>query len=243
MKKMLFSLLAIAGTTMLMAQLPPPGPSPAAAATTVTGALAQFNYGPNGRIEGFLIAPTTLISLPPDLAIQVELLAKMGDPVTASGLVASATSGMQIMQPQTITVAGRTLQLGEPSPPAPYAGAGVIRSLNYGREGEINGFVLQNGIIALTPRMGVNEFSVVKPGASIAVSGFARSTAGGRTVVEVQSITANGQTIALNASPPGGPDRLGPERGPESDRGPRGAAPPPPPPPGAPAPPPPPLDR
>jgi len=37
-------------------------------------------------VEGFVIAASTLVSLPPDLAIEVELLAKTGDQVSASGL-------------------------------------------------------------------------------------------------------------------------------------------------------------
>jgi len=152
--RVLFGLFAIAGSFMLGAQQPPrPGLTPigAATATTVQGGISQFNYGPNGRIEGFVVAPNTLVSLPPDLAIQVELLAKAGDQVSASGPVTPISAGMQRMEPETVKVAGKTLLLTEPSPPSPYAGSGVIRSLNYGREGEINGFVLERGIIALTP--------------------------------------------------------------------------------------------
>ena len=121
-----------------------------------------------------VVAPNTLVSLPPDLAMQLEILAKVGDQATASGVAMPAQSGMQIMQPLTLSVGGRTLNLAQPSPPAPYAGSGVIRSLNYGPQGDVNGFVLQNGVIALTPPMGSSDVSVVKVGASISVSGFAR---------------------------------------------------------------------
>ncbi len=229
-KKMLFGLFAMAGSFILAAQMPTPQVGRTSAApTTVTGGISQFNYGPNGRVEGFVVAPNTLVSLPPDRGAQVELLAKTGDPVSVSGPVTLAASGMQLMDPQTVKVAGRILSLTQPSAPSPYAGSGMIRSLNYGRAGEINGFVLDSGIIALTPPMGTSEFSVVKTGASIAVSGFAHSTTGGRTVVEVQSITANGQTIALNKSPRRSPDGDGPDAGPAGPRGPRAAAPPPPP--------------
>ena len=228
-KKMLFGLFAMAGSFMLAAQTPPPpaGLTPAAA-ITVTGGISQFNYGPNGRIEGFIVAPNTLVSLPPDLGVQVALLAKTGDSVSASGPVTLAASGMQLMDPQTVKVGGRTLSLTEASAPSPYAGSGVIRSLNYGRAGEINGFVLDSGIVALTPPMGTGEFSVVKTGASIAVSGFAHSTPGGRTVVEVQSITGNGQTIAMNRTPRKGPDGGAPDAGPAGPRGSQGAPPAPP---------------
>jgi hypothetical protein len=73
--------------------------------------------------------------------------------------------------------------------------------------GEIIGFVLQNSLIALTPPMGTNDLAVAKRGSAIAVSGFAHSTAGGKTVLEMQPITANGQTIAMNVALRGRPDR------------------------------------
>jgi hypothetical protein len=237
--KILFGLFVAAGTSALLGQ--PAPASPPAAVSTVSGNISQFNYGPDGRVQGFVVAPNTLISLLPDWAMQVELLAKPGDPVRATGYAAPAASGIQIMQPKTLSVAGRTLNVAEPSLPAPYAGTGIIRSLNYGPQGEVNGFVLQSGIIALTPPMGTGDVSVVKPGASISVSGFARTTPTGRTLVDVQTITAKGQTIAMNPLPPGPGGRGSrPGRGPGRDPGP-GAAPPPPPPPSdaaAPGPPP-----
>jgi hypothetical protein len=239
--KTLFGLFVAGGACALLGQPPAPAPLPAAA-SAVSGSISQFNYGPDGRVQSFVVTPNTLISLPPDWAMQVELLTKLGDPVRATGFAAPAASGIQIMQPQTLSVAGRTLNVAEPSLPAPYAGSGVIWSLNYGPQGEVNGFVLQSGIIALTPPMGTGDASVVKPGANISVSGFARTTPTGRTVVDVQTITANGQTIAMNPVPPG-PGGPGPRpgRGPGPGPGRSGAPPPPPPdapPPGPPPPPP-----
>jgi hypothetical protein len=246
MKKQIFLGLIVCSSATLLAQLPPPVPAAGVATNTVAGSISQFTYGPDGRVQGVVVAPNTLISLPPDWAMQVELLAKPGDPLRASGFLSPALSGMQILQPQTITVAGRNLNLAEPSQPVPYAGSGVIRTLNYGPQGEVNGFVLQNGILALTPPIGTSDISVVRPGARISLSGFAHIVPSGRTVVEVQSITANGQTIAMSAMPPGGPGRgQGPGRGPGPGMGPgpgldpNVAPPPPPPPPGQTPPPPP----
>jgi hypothetical protein len=240
--QIVFGVFVAAGASALLGQPPAPAPVLPASASSVSGSISQFNFGPDGRVQGFVVAPNTLVSLPPDWAIQVELLAKLGDPVKATGYVAAAASGIQIMQPQTLSVAGRALNVAEPSLPAPYAGSGVIRSLNYAPQGEVNGFVLQSGLIALTPPMGTGDVSVVKLGATISVSGFARTTPTGRTVVDVQTITANGQTIAMNPLPP---DPSGPS--PRPGRGPgrlgSAAAPPPQPPPpdaAAPGPPPPP---
>jgi hypothetical protein len=219
-------------SSLLMAQPVPPA---AVQAGTIAGNISQFNYGADGRVEGLLIEPNTLVNLPPDWGVQVEMLARTGSAVRVSGSLTTNGSGMQIVQPQSIEVAGKTLTLLPQSQPAPYAGSGTIRAMNYGPQGEINGFVLQNGLIARTPPFGSSGVSVIKPGASISMSGFARPTPSGRTVVEVQTITVNGQIIAMNSNPPAGP-------GPRPGLRVRGAAPlsPPPPPPSgdAPAPPP-----
>lgn len=220
-------LIAVCSSTLITAQ-PPPAPPPAITASTpistAAGAISQFNYGPDGRATGFVIAPNTLVPLLPDWAIQIEMSAKIGGQARASGPVTASPSGMQLMRAQTLTVAGRTLTMTAPSRPAPYAGSGVIRALNYGPGGEINGFVLQNGMIAMTPPMGSSAVTVVKPGASIALSGFARSTPNGKTIVQVQSITANGQSIAMNMAPMGGPPAPQPDR-PRADRRPAAPAP------------------
>ncbi len=229
-KQLLFSVLIsvlICNAALLVAQRQSTAASTVAPVSTVSGIVSQFNYGPDGRVEGFLIAPNTLVSLPPDWAIQVEMLAKTGSQVRVTGATTPSPSGMQILHPQSLDVAGKTFTLAVPSQAALCAASGVIRTLNYGPKGEINGFVLQNGVIARTPPIGANDVSVVKPGASISVSGFARATPSGRTVVEVQSITANGQSIAMNFAPLAGPGLRGPERGPRAGAGPRDSLPPP----------------
>jgi hypothetical protein len=205
--------------------------------STISGTISQFNYGPEGRPEGFVVAPNTLVFLPPDWAMQMEMIAKRGDPVRVTGWATLLASGMQLLDAQSVSVGGRTLSLQQPTQPSPYAGSGMVRQLNYDREGGVNGFVLDNGMIARTPPFGVSDFSVIKPGTQIAVSGFTQTTAAGKTVVDVQSITVNGQTISMNAGLSAGP----------AGRGGRGrGGPPPPPVPGGPGlapPPPPPPDR
>ena len=149
--QILFGML-ICSAALLVAQPPPPAAFASAPVTTVTGSISQFNYGPDGRVGGFVMTPNTLVNLPPDWALQVEMLARTGSQAKVMGQLTPTVSGMQMVQPQSLEVAGKTLTLAVPSQPAPYAASGVIRSLNYGAQGEINGFVLQDGVIARTPR-------------------------------------------------------------------------------------------
>jgi hypothetical protein len=229
-------LAAVCGLSPAHAQPPPPPPpvqgSGFAASGSLSGSITQFNYGQDGRVEGFVLAPNTLVLLPPEWAQQFESLAKRGDSVKVTGVASLLASGMQVMDAQAVTVGGRTLSFVEPGQPVPYTGSGSIRQLNYGRGGEVNGFVLANGIIATTPPFGASDLSAIKPGVNISISGFAHTTPTGTTVVNVQSVTINGQTLALAGagpeSPP--PPPPGPGRGGRGGRG--GPPPPPPPPPG-----------
>lgn len=224
-------LLAGAGLDVVEAQ-PAPPPPPAtgnpAPLQSVTGTVSQLNYGPEGEINGFVCSNGVLLHIPEDWAPRLENVTHAGQSVRAQGYVMTAASGMQVIDVQTLSMAGRSFSVVQPSQPAPYAGNGVIQRLNYGPQGEINGFVCSNGLFAKTPPYGANNDSVLKPGANIALSGFAHTTTLGKTVVDVQSITVNGQTIALNTVTPEPP---GPGL---ARRGPRSADAPPPPPAGPP---------
>ena len=138
-------------------------------------------------------------------AIQVEMPAKTGEQMRATSSLMQMASGMQILQPQRLEVGGKTLTMTAPSQPAPYAASGVIRALNYGvREGQWVR-VAERSHCPNAP-FDASGMSILRPGASISISGFACATASGRTVVEVQSIAANGRTITMNAVPPAPPD-------------------------------------
>lgn len=208
---------------------------------TLSGAVQQLNYDPEGATNGLVIAPNSLVQVPPDWMMRMGGALRPGEQVRVTGYVIATGPGPRIVQPVSMSISGRTLTMTQPAQPAPYTGSGAIRQLNYGPGGEVNGFVLQNGIYARTPPFGAADISVLRPGANLAVSGFAHTTPFGMTVLDVQSITANGQTIAMNAAPgpgpgprprgPRGPGRVAPAAG-------VGAPPPPPPPPDAPPPPP-----
>ena len=79
-------------------------------------------------MAGFVVAPNTSVSLPPDWAVQAELLAKVGSQVTVTGMLTPAASGMQTMDAQTMSIAGKNLSMMQASQPVPYAGSGAIRS-------------------------------------------------------------------------------------------------------------------
>jgi hypothetical protein len=116
-----------------------------------------------------------------------------------------------------------------PPSPGPYAQAvpssmqGTIRQFNYGREGEVSGFVLSNGVQVNVPaELGEQVAAITKVRSEISVSGYRRQSTSGKPLFDATSATANGQSVTVPASPDGS------------------AAPPPPPPPPGEQPPPPP---
>jgi hypothetical protein len=116
-----------------------------------------------------------------------------------------------------------------PGAAAPYSGSGRIRQLNYGPDGAVNGFLLGNGTLAMLPPFTATNSSPVRVGASVRYSGYARNTMSGRTVVDVQTLSINGQTLNMTdagAPPPSPP----PAAGPAPVGGPDEPPPPPPPP-------------
>ena len=126
-----------------------------------------------------------------------------------------------------------------------YSSRGTIKAFNVGPDGETNGLILNDGTaVLLPPETGEQLRASIKEGSRITFTGVSRPGALNRSVVDAQTITANGQTFTAAVAPPppdaptlplpGGRGRGG--RGP----GPVAAGGPPPPPPGCSVPPPPP---
>ncbi len=205
----LIGFLACATVGAAMAQgpkgkrgVPPPAAAPGVA-TSVSGKVAQFNYDREGEIEGFLLSNSnTLVHLPAREAERFTESLHKGDEVQVGGLAATAPSGFQSMDAQTIhdQTSGKSFTVRDPGAAAPLSASGRIQQLNYGRDGAVNGFVLDNGTLATVPPFGAANPSSIRVGANVAFSGFAHATISGRNVVDVQTLTVDGQGLTLSAA-------------------------------------------
>lgn len=184
---------------------PPPPPPPAyGTMTSVSGAITQFNYGPNAQPESFMLNRNTIVHFPPDLGCAISGMVMVGDTVKVDGLANTNYYGTQSLELQDLndSTSGRQFSVSQPWSATAYSGSGTIRQLNYGPQGEINGFWLNNNILVHIPPMAPSSSLALQVGAAAAVSGYAHRTISNKTAVDASSLTVNGQTIPIYAAPP-----------------------------------------
>ena len=196
-------ILTLACASILLAQGPPPPPTSNNYAS-VSGTISQLNYGPEMEVTSFLLNGNTLVTFPPHVGWSLSSTLKAGESVQVSGYGSATATGMQRIELQTVNVGGRTLTAPQPGQFTSYNTSGKVTQLNYNREGELDGFLLDSGVFAKTPPpFSANLSSMVSVGSQVSVTGYSHQTMNGRTVVDVQSI--NGQAIAYAS--PGPPPR------------------------------------
>lgn len=200
---------ALLGTTLLVAQAPPPTyTSP----TSLSGSISQLNYGPDLQANGFILNNNTIVTLPPEAGGFLAAYLKPGGAVQLQGYLSTTATGLQRLDliSFTDTASGRTFTIPQPGQFTAYSGTGTVTQFNFNREGEVDGFFLNNGVFAKTPPpYGATLRSTVSLGSTVSIAGNAHQVLTGQTVVDVQ--TLNGQTIApaAPAGPPAGPARGG----------------------------------
>jgi hypothetical protein len=195
--------LTLTLASLLFAQAPPaPASQVSNSSSSVSGTISQLNYGAEMEVTSFLLNGNTLVTFPPPVGWALNATLKTGESVQVSGYASSTANGMQRIEVQTINAGGRTLSVPQPGQLNSFNASGKVVQLNYNREGEVDGFLLENGIFAKTPPPAAASLgALVSVGSQVSITGYSHQTMNGRTVVDVQSI--NGQAIAY--APPGPP--------------------------------------
>jgi hypothetical protein len=209
--KILTAWALMAGTLGLCAAQvapPPPDASMTQATTTVNGSITGLNYGPEGEVDGFVLSNNVLVNVPRAWSAKLDGVAHTGDQVSVTGWQTASPSGMRIIDSQTLKVGSKTFSRDQAGQAQAFQGSSTIKQLNYGRRGEVNGFLLQNGMLARTTPFAVVP-AQIKVGTSVTISGTVHQTMAGMNVIDVQTLAANGQTIAMAAPPPPRPERPG----------------------------------
>jgi hypothetical protein len=90
---------------------------------------------------------------------------------------------MQRVELVTLNAGGKTLSVPQPGQFTSYTGSGKVTQLNYNREGDVDGFLLDNGVFAKTPPpVTASLASTVAVGSQVSISGYSHQTMNGRTV-------------------------------------------------------------
>lgn len=171
--------------------------------TSVSGVITQFNYGPNAQPESFMLNRSTIVHFPPDLGCAVSGMVKIGDTVKVDGLATTNYYGTQTLELQDLNDSTNERQFSVPQPwsPTAYSASGTIRQLNYGPQGDINGFWINNVLVHIPP-MAPGTSSALQSGATASVSGYAHRTFNNKIAVDASSLTINGQTVPIYPAPP-----------------------------------------
>jgi len=201
------AVLTLSGVSALFAQAPPlsPPPNPGTEAS-VSGTISQLNYGAEMEVTSFLVNGDTLVTFPPHVALALSLTLQSGENVQVTGSGDTTVTGMERIELQALSVARKTFTVPQPGQFTPYNGSGKITQLNYNREGEVDGYLLDNGVFAKTPPPFTRTLtSTISVGQQVSLAGYSHQTVNGRHIVDVQSI--NGQTIAYARPGPPRPPR------------------------------------
>ena len=167
------------------------------------GMVQRFTLAPRGELDGFLLADGTQVHLPPHLSGQLATAVRQGDTVSVRGY-RSSTAPLIIAVAVTDSATNQSVvDRGPPAPgfapPPPPPGVaspgaqqtmltGKVQAPLYGPAGDLNGAVLDDGVIVrLPPPTAYQYASLLAPGQIITVQGWALSTAYGR-VVDAQAI-------------------------------------------------------
>jgi hypothetical protein len=168
------------------------------------GTVERFTLTPRGDLDGFLLADETEVHVPPHLSAQLAAAVRAGDPVSVRGYRSSspalvvAVAVADLSTNQTAVDRGppppgfgppSPLPPGIPTPGAQQASlSGKVQTPLYGPRGDLNGAILDDGTIVRVPPPAAYQWaSLLAPGQTISVQGWALSTAYGR-VVDAQAI-------------------------------------------------------
>lgn len=119
------------------------------------GVVERYNYSPKGGYESMLLKSAdklVQINFPPHMAAEVTKAVATGNQISVVAVAEDAKGDHPVYRLQKLTMAnGEEIVMLKPKPgeqPKPEnveKTEGVIKYLNYGRRGEVNGAVLESG--------------------------------------------------------------------------------------------------
>ena len=139
------------------------------------GTVRQYTLTPRGDVDGLILTDGTEVKVPPHLTGQIVYSIHPGDAVTIRGMRARA---LPLVQAESITNNANGRTVADNGPPGP-VGAGPETTLSgrvsatlHGARGEVNGALLDNGIVLRLPPPEADRMqALLQPGQIIALRG------------------------------------------------------------------------
>lgn len=200
---LLTSALVAAGA-IAQVPLPVPGTYDWNQLPETKGVVKQYVLGPRGNVDGLILQDGTEVNFPPHLGTQVVFAIKPGDTISIRGLRARMTPLIDAAMLRNEATGATIADTGpEPRPDLNNTlVTGKITQLLYGKQGEVNGALLEDGtIVRLPPHEAVRLSSVLVAGGPLSVSGIVTATPLGR-VVEAWSIGSSQASMTELDRPP-----------------------------------------
>lgn len=189
------------------------------AAPVATGIVKLFVINPNGEVDGLLLEDGTLAKFPPHMASELTAAVKPGDTISMRGfreyggtvkalvITNEATKRAVIEHPPIPGMAKMPKHLRF-AMLARLQAAGKVERTMYGKRGEINGVMLDDGTVVRFPPNVAYQFGAqLQPGQTIAVEGLGTQNEYGRAL-EGTAIGVSAQTLQPIYDRPAGRDTL-----------------------------------
>ena len=177
--------------------------------TTVSGTVGQWVANDDAILDGFTFsgsanAPTT-VKFPPHLGQQVQKAIKPGSSISVTGFMDKNPRGESTFNMVSVT-AGKTVIANTPPaapatpPPAPTLTtvSGKISDYRLGRDGRVNGLVLDDKtVVRIPPHVAYQLTNLATKGSTVTVQGYGKNLRDGQVQLEKTNIL-NASVLTIN---------------------------------------------
>lgn len=176
------------------------------------GRLQLFTFTPRGDIDGFVLADGIEVKTPPHLTAALSAAVKPGDRVTVHGLKAASLPLIQALSVGNDSTGAIVVDTGPqpgrmasmlPAKETPIVSvAGRVRMLLHGPRGDVNGALLDDGLVLdLPPPEAERYAALLAPGRTIAGQGRRHDLPAG-SFVELTALGPQGGALQPVTGPP-----------------------------------------
>jgi hypothetical protein len=187
---------------------------------TVSGEVQAYNLDPRGNVSSIVLKDgdhLAQFNLPPDAGSVISAAAPVGQTVQASGIAEVDASDRAIYRLTSLTGANnQKITLPSRESRQQLHTDGTIKQLNYGRRGELDGAILDNGdFVFIGPRSAAQLKLTV--GEKITADGLGQMTLSGHNVIMADKVNDTTIEHPRFGGPGAGPDGMHGPHGPHGD--------------------------